>query len=109
MKNTYLIPANSKRSMLIFGLFAPIDLIIFSVGAGLTVILMLSFQASTINDVFMVLIPLLISTTLVLPVSNHRNVWTLASNVYHFLSNRRTYFWRGWCMINGEENKNRTK
>lgn len=109
MKDAYLIPANSKRSMLIFGLFAPIDLIIFAVGAGLTIILMLTFQASTLQDVFMILLPLLISTTLVLPVPNHRNVWTLASNVYQYLSNRRTFFWRGWCMTNGEENQNRTK
>ncbi len=109
MKNAYLIPANSKRSMLIFGLFAPIDLIIFSVGAGLTVILMLAFSASTLQDVFMILLPLLISTTLVLPVPNHRNVWTLASNIYQYLSNRRTFFWRGWCMTNGEESQNRTK
>ena len=82
MKDAYLIPANSKRSMLIFGLFAPIDLIIFSVGAGLTIILMLTFQANTLRDVFMILLPLLISSTLVLPVPNHRNVWTLASNIY---------------------------
>ena len=109
MKDAYLIPANSKRSMLIFGLFAPIDLIIFAVGAGLTIILMLTFQASTLQDVFMILLPLLISATLVLPVPNHRNVWTLASNVYQYLSNRRTFFWRGWCMTNGEENQNRTK
>lgn len=109
MKDAYLIPANSKRSMLIFGLFAPIDLIIFAVGAGLTIILMLTFQASTLQDVFMILLPLLISATLVLPVPNHRNVWTLASNIYQYLSNRRTFFWRGWCMTNGEENQNRTK
>lgn len=109
MKDAYLIPANSKRSMLIFGLFAPIDLIIFSVGAGLTIILMLTFQANTLRDVFMILLPLLISSTLVLPVPNHRNVWTLASNIYQYLSNRRTFFWRGWCMTNGEEDQNRTK
>ncbi len=109
MKDAYLIPANSKRSMLIFGLFAPIDLIIFSVGAGLTIILMLTFQANTLHDVFMILLPLLISSTLVLPVPNHRNVWTLASNIYQYLSNRRTFFWRGWCMTNGEEDQNRTK
>ncbi len=71
--------------MLIFGLFAPIDLIIFSVGAGLTVILMLSFQASTINDVFMVLTPLLISTALVLPVPNHRNVDTCIKCILFFI------------------------
>ncbi len=107
MNNAYLIPANSKRSMLIFGLFTPVDLAIFSVGALLTIILMFTFNAVTIQDVFMILTPLFISTAMVLPVPNHRNVWTLCANIYNYLSNRRTYFWRGWCMINGEENKDR--
>lgn len=108
MKNTYLIPANSKRSMLILGLFSPIDLAIFCTGAGLTVILMLSMHAGTIQDIFMILTPLFISTAMVLPVPNHRNMWQLTANVYHYLSNRRTYFWRGWCMTN-EENENTNK
>lgn len=109
MKNAYLIPANSKRSMLILGLFTPIDLAIFLTGAGLTIILMLSYHAVTMGDVIMILTPLLISTTMVMPVPNHRNIWTLTANIYHYLSNRRTYFWRGWCMTNGEENQIRNK
>lgn len=107
MKSNFLIPANSKRSMLILGVFSPIDLAIFSTGAVLTIILMLSFHAATIQDVFMILTPLIISTIMVLPVPNHRNMWQLTANVYQYLSNRRTYFWRGWCVINDEENKER--
>ena len=37
--NQYLIPANSKRSMLILGLFEVIDLWIFGIGALITFIL----------------------------------------------------------------------
>lgn len=109
MNNNYLIPANSKRSMLILGLFTPVDLIIFSTGAVLTVILMLTFHAETLSDVFMILTPLFISSAMVVPVPNHRNIWQLVANVYHYLSNRRTYFWRGWCMTNDEENKESNK
>lgn len=102
--NQYLIPANSKRSMLIFGLFTPIDLLIFSIGAGLTIILMLILDAETIQDLLVILAPLLISSVMLTPVPNHRNLWQLTANVYGYFSNRRTYYWKGWCMIYGEEN-----
>ena len=103
--NQYLIPANSKRSMLILGLFTPIDLIIIGVGGGMTTMLMLIMSASTLKDVITILTPLLISTAMVLPVPNHRNIWQLTANIYNYFSKRRTYYWRGWCFINGEENK----
>ena len=41
MNQTFLVPANSKRSALIFGFFKPVDLIIFGVGTGLSLILLL--------------------------------------------------------------------
>lgn len=105
MQQQYLIPANSKRSMLILGLFTPIDLIIFGIGAGLTFILMMAIKATTINDVMVILTPVLITGIMVLPVPNHRNIWQLTANVYNYFSNRRTYYWRGWCMLYGEEKR----
>jgi len=108
--NQYLIPANSKRSMLILGLFAPIDLIILSIGGGLTLVLLLAINAETLKDVLTILTPLLITCAMVAPVPNHRNVWNLTANIYNYFSNRRTYYWRGWCVINGEEeNGNKRK
>lgn len=101
--NQYLIPANSKRSMLILGLFAPIDIVILSIGGTLTLILLLAINAETIKDVLTILTPLLVSCAMVAPVPNHRNVWNLTANIYNYFSNRRTYYWRGWCVINGEE------
>lgn len=103
--NQYLIPANSKRSMLILGLFTPIDLIIVGVGGGITTMLMFIMSASTLKDVITILTPLLISTAMVLPVPNHRNIWQLTANIYNYFSKRRTYYWRGWCFTNGEENE----
>ena len=38
--NQYLIPANSKNSMLILGLFNTVDLIICGTGMTLTIILL---------------------------------------------------------------------
>lgn len=101
--NQYLIPANSKRSMLILGLFTPIDLLIFSIGAGLTIILMMILNAQTIQDLVVILAPVLVTSAMVLPVPNHRNIWQLTANIYNYFSNRRTYYWKGWCMIYGEE------
>lgn len=99
----YLIPANSKRSMLILGIFTPIDLIIFGTGSILTLILLLIISAENLRDVFVILTPLLISGVMVLPVPNHRNLWQLTANVYNYFSNRRKYYWRGWCMLNEEK------
>ena len=38
--NQYLIPANSKKSMLIFGLFNVTDLVMFGIGIGITLLLL---------------------------------------------------------------------
>lgn len=107
--NHYLIPANSKRSMLILGLFTPIDLIIVAVGGAITFILMLIINAETLQDVGIILTPLLISAAMVAPVPNHRNVWNLTANIYNYFSKRRTYFWKGWCITHVEETNEEQK
>lgn len=101
--NQFLIPANSKRSMLVFGLFTPIDLIIIGIGGTITGLLMLIINAETLQDIGIILTPVLIAGAMVAPVPNHRNVWNLTANIYNFYARRRTYYWRGWCMTNGEE------
>lgn len=101
--NQYLIPANSKRSMLILGLFTPVDLVIVGIGGLITLLLMFIINAETIQDVGTILTPLLIGAAMVAPVPNHRNVWNLTANIYNYFSKRRTYYWKGWCMTSGEE------
>ncbi|WP_304599024.1 hypothetical protein [Lactobacillus intestinalis] len=101
--NQYLIPANSKRSMLILGLFTPVDLIIVAIGGLITLALLFAVNAETIQDIGIILTPLLISAAMVSPVPNHRNVWNLTANIYNFFSKRRTYYWKGWCMTHVEE------
>lgn len=107
--NQYLIPANSKRSMLILGLFTPIDLIIVAIGGSITFVLMLIITAETMQDVGIILTPLLISAAMVSPVPNHRNVWNLTANIYNYFSKRRTYYWKGWCITHGEETNEEQK
>ena len=41
MNDSYLIPANSKKSLMIFGLFYTFDLILFGTGVGITLLLLL--------------------------------------------------------------------
>ncbi|MCX4249298.1 MAG: hypothetical protein OSJ65_06005 [Bacilli bacterium] len=101
--NQYLIPANSKRSMLILGLFTPVDMIIVAIGGTITLALLMVINAETLQDIGIILTPLLISAAMVSPVPNHRNVWNLTANIYGYFSKRRTYYWKGWCMTHVEE------
>ena len=107
MNNRYLIPANTKRSMLILGLFNKIDLVIFLVGVALTIMLMLVVGSDTPLAIGVNLAPLIISTIMVAPVPNHRNVWNFTVNVYTFFANQRKYRWRGWCMLHGEDEESK--
>ena len=104
MNNKYLIPANTKRSMLIFGLFKPIDLIIFLVGVVATIFLVAALGTDTPSQVLVGLSPLIICSLMVSPIPNHRNLWTFTVNVYTYFTSQRKYRWRGWCMLHGEEN-----
>ena len=45
--NGCLVPANAKRGTLIFNIFRPVDLIMFSVGAGLSLLLLMITQSSS--------------------------------------------------------------
>ena len=100
--NQYLIPANSKKSMLIFSFFNVTDLIIFGSGCTLTFILLLLMNNNTLKNGIIVLVPVLVTGLLVMPVPNQHNVRTLIINIYTYFANRRTYFLRGWCMRNGK-------
>lgn len=98
MNNNYLIPANSKKSMLIFGYFKGIDLIIFGIGCVITMTLLVVVNTNSIKTIILILLPALITGLLVMPVPNYHNVLTLIKNVYMFFSGRRRYYWRGWCV-----------
>ena len=101
--NGYLIPANSKKSMLILGFFNPTDLIIFITGCVMTFILLLTLDTSNLKQAFAIIAPALFGAFLVLPVPNHHNIRTFIGNVYNYFSSRKSYFWRGWCINRGEK------
>lgn len=99
----YLIPANSKKSMLILGFFNPTDLIIFGTGLAITFILLFVIKANSVKQALTIIGPGVFSAFLVLPVPNHHNIRTFIGNVYQYFTNRRTFYWRGWCMRYGEK------
>ena len=101
--NNYLIPANTKKSKLIFGFFTPIDLMIFGVGCSITLVMLFVFQSMDLQTAILVLLPALISGFLVIPVPNYHNVMQLLTNIFMFLMNRKRYYWKGWCMKDGEK------
>ena len=101
--DNYLIPANSKKSMLIFGLFNKVDLIMFGGGLVLTIILLLVLPIEIFWVAIIAVAPGLITGFLVLPVPNYHNMLTVIISAINFLTGRREFIWKGWCYPHGEE------
>ena len=101
--NTYLIPAKSKKSLLIFGWFNKFDLILFSSGVGLTLLFMLFMPVEELLFSILSLLPAGVTLLLVFPIPNYHNVLTVIIAAWNFLTIRRSFIWKGWCLINGEE------
>lgn len=101
----YLIPANTKKSKLIFGLFTKTDLLLFLIGVGLTLLLLVTLPVEQMVVAIIALLPALICAFLVLPVPNYYNMRTLIASALGFFMNQRKYKWKGWCFTNGESEK----
>lgn len=96
--NNYLIPANSKKSLLIFGMFKPFDLILFGCGLGVTLILLMIFSPNGFGFAILDLAPALITGFLVLPIPNYHNTLHVIKTVYKFYTSRQRFIWKGWCV-----------
>ena len=93
----YLIPANTKRGQLIFGMFTPPDLILLSCGVATSLLLLLILGTDESIKAIIALMPGLICGFLVMPVPNYRNVITFIRSMIDFYQGQRIYKWRGWC------------
>ncbi len=102
-RQEYLIPANSKRGMLILNMFRPIDLGIFASGAILTLLLLMVITDQSFKMVIIKLLPLLVCTFLVLPIPNYHNTRILIKEVKSFFTERRIFLWKGWCVYDDEK------
>ena len=105
MDYSYLIPANSKKSMLKFGLFNNTDLIIFSSGIGISMILLMILPVETFWIGILSISPGALCGFLVVPIPNYHNVRTVIKNAWIFYTTRQKYIWKGWCLDNGENDK----
>lgn len=94
----FLIPANSKKSMLIFGVFTTFDLILFGSGIGVTILLLLIIAPNTLFAAVIDLLPALICGFLVLPVPNYHNIRIIIQEAYKFFTTRQKFIWKGWCV-----------
>ncbi|MCM1370351.1 MAG: hypothetical protein NC181_00460 [Clostridium sp.] len=103
--NLFLIPANSKKSMLLFGLFNKSDLILFAVGISATLLLLLILPVENLLFALIALGPGLVCSFLVFPIPNYHNILTLIKSVIEFYSTRRTFIWKGWCCRDEEIKK----
>ena len=100
MNNMYIIPANTKSGKLIFNIFRGIDLVVFLTGLGISLIFLVVIPSDSLLTTILKVLPLGISTFLVVPIPNYHNVMNLIKEIYLFLSSRRIYYWKGWCVRN---------
>lgn len=98
----FLIPANTKKSMLFFGLFNTFDLILFGSGITLSIILLLLLPVENLFFAVMAILPVLVTGFLVFPIPNYHNVLTVISNFVTFFTTRQTFVWKGWCVTSEE-------
>ena len=105
MNGQFLIPANTKRGKLLFGLFRPFDLWLFAGGVLTTFILVAFLPLSSDWVTLLCLGPAVICAFLVMPVPNYRNVRTFFKSMREFYSGQRQYKWKGWCFNNGQSRK----
>ena len=91
INNGYLIPANAKKSMLIFGLFTPMDLI-----------MLLVLPVEQLAVAAIALAPALITGFLVFPIPNYHNSLRFFISLFTFLNTRQKFIWKGWCCKDGE-------
>lgn len=104
MNNEYLIPANSKKSMLILGIFNKFDCYLAGAGVALTLIFLLIFDSEKFINVIIIFSPVAISAFLLFPIPNYHNLITVFGNIYNYFTTNQRLVWKGWC-ANGKENK----
>lgn len=95
---TYLIPANSKKSLLIFGLFNTFDLILFGTGVFFTIIMMTILPIEQFNWAVISMLPVCVTGLLVFPLPNYHNVLTALISMFNFFTTRQKFIWKGWCV-----------
>ena len=101
-----LVPANTKRSTLILGMFRPVpDLVILITGTVITVFMLAIFANAGMAMLIVSVVPMLIGVALVLPIPNYHNTLCAIQSMLNFYNGRKNYIWRGWCTRYGFEHR----
>ncbi len=95
--NNYLIPANSKKGQLMFGIFRPIDLTVLIAGGFITLLFMFIIPGETFTVLVIKLLPLAICVLLVVPIPYYHNVLVFIEEAVIFLMEQKQFSWKGWC------------
>ncbi len=95
--NGYLVPANAKKGTLIFSMFRPFDLLLFAVGALISLGCLAIVPSTNMVAVLLAIIPGAVCGLLVVPIPNYHNVMCALISIYKFYTERRKYVWKGWC------------
>lgn len=103
--NSYLIPANSKKSMLIFGVFNTFDFILFGSGVGISLLLLMLLPVDQLVWALVAISPGCICALLTMPIPNYHNVLTFIKIAIEFYTTRQRFVWKGWCFSRDEESK----
>ena len=101
--NNYLIPANTKKSLLKFGVFNTFDLILFGSGIAVSLILLLLLPVEQLKFAIIAILPGLVTGFLVFPIPYYHNILTVIINFFTFFTTRQQFVWKGWCVTDGEE------
>ena len=96
--NGYLVPANTKKALLIMGMLRTIDAIILGIGIGISVIALLILNNAGTIVTIVCCIPMLISLILVLPIPHYHNTLVAIQSIIRYYHERRKYIWKGWCV-----------
>lgn len=107
MNQNYLIPANTKRGQLIFGLFTPIDLTIFLSGLIVTFLLVMFLPMEILWVAILAITPGIICALLCAPIAHYHNVRQLLIELYQYFTKRNRFVWKGWCYL--DESKDESK
>jgi len=98
MNGNYLIPANSKKSMKIFGVFHTFDLILFGCGVAATMLMVMVLPIAELSVAIIAIMPAAVTGFLVFPVPNYHNVLTVIISTWNFFTTRQKFVWKGWCV-----------
>ena len=93
----YIIPANSKKSQLYFGIFNGLDLVILVCGVIIEIPFLILIKTDSLKGIIFKLLPIGITIFMLIPIAYYHNIRVAIKELYIYLTSQKKYYWRGWC------------